>query len=224
MSDYAVECADVDLVDDREFFALASKTCSRCKCEKPLSRFGKNHRAKDGLKYACYDCTNAASAAYRAANPEREKAKKARYRAAHAPSVKAYNDEYRRVNYQKCLDLQRAWRSANPDKAKAATARWQAANKGALRRNNQNRRARKAFNGGIVSRGIEARLMGLQRGRCAACGTGLRKAGHHLDHIKPLAKRGQHADNNLQLLCPPCNMSKHARDPVDFMQSRGFLL
>jgi len=29
---------------------------------------------------------------------------------------------------------------------------------------------------------------------------------------------------NLQLLCGSCNKSKHAKDPIDFMQSRGFLL
>jgi hypothetical protein len=29
---------------------------------------------------------------------------------------------------------------------------------------------------------------------------------------------------NVQLLCPPCNLKKHAKDPIQFMQERGFLL
>jgi hypothetical protein len=28
----------------------------------------------------------------------------------------------------------------------------------------------------------------------------------------------------LQLLCRPCNLSKSARDPIEFMQERGMLL
>ena len=42
--------------------------------------------------------------------------------------------------------------------------------------------------------------------------------------IKPLARGGTNQRTNLQLLCPPCNLSKSAKDPIDFMQSRGFLL
>ena len=71
------ELIESELVDDTaQFFAPVSKICARCKCEKPISRFGKNNRAKDGLKYACYDCTNAASDAYRKKHPEIEQAKK----------------------------------------------------------------------------------------------------------------------------------------------------
>ena len=46
----------------------------------------------------------------------------------------------------------------------------------------------------------------------------------HLDHKVPLAAGGANEFGNLQLLCPRCNLAKSARDPLDFMQSRGFLL
>ena len=36
----------------------ASKVCSCCKIEKPLSEFGKNARNKDGHDYYCKDCRN----------------------------------------------------------------------------------------------------------------------------------------------------------------------
>lgn len=45
-----------------------------------------------------------------------------------------------------------------------------------------------------------------------------------MDHIMPLALGGTNTDDNIQLLCPTCNRSKHAKHPVDFMQQRGFLL
>ena len=35
---------------------------------------------------------------------------------------------------------------------------------------------------------------------------------------------GEHDDSNIQLLCPPCNSSKQAIHPIDFMQRKGFLL
>lgn len=39
-----------------------------------------------------------------------------------------------------------------------------------------------------------------------------------------VAKIGSNWPSNLQLLCQPCNSSKQDRDPVEFMQSRGFLI
>jgi len=35
---------------------------------------------------------------------------------------------------------------------------------------------------------------------------------------------GSNTDDNMQLLRKLCNLQKHAKHPVDFMQERGFLL
>lgn len=88
--------------------------------------------------------------------------------------------------------------------------------------NKQNRRT--STNGGKLSRGIVSKLMALQSGCCAACRSLLARTGHHLDHIEPLARGGKHADENMQLLCPPCNLSKNAKDPIAWAQSQGRLL
>jgi len=87
----------------------------------------------------------------------------------------------------------------------------------------QKRRARARMAGGILSRDILTRLYRLQRGKCACCGLPLGSR-YELDHISPLAKGGQHSDNNMQLLRKRCNQEKSAKHPVDFMRSRGFLL
>jgi len=123
-----------------------------------------------------------------------------------AARVKLYRQEKNpdRVRMQK-----RIYASANPDKMRVLKS---------------TQRARKRNATGIVSRDIVAKLMTLQRGQCAVCRCDLRKEKTHLDHIEPLALGGAHDDKNMQLLCKPCNLSKHAKPPIEFMQSRGFLL
>ncbi len=99
----------------------------------------------------------------------------------------------------------RAYRKANPHK---------------VREFSQRRSGRKT---GRLPRGFVAKLLALQRGRCAVCRISISKK-YHVDHITALAKGGKHAPENIQLLCPTCNLRKSAKDPIDFMQSRGFLL
>lgn len=72
--------------------------------------------------------------------------------------------------------------------------------------------------------GTLAELRRKQRGKCAVCRASLDRAGQHVDHITPIARGGTNHTSNLQLLCPRCNTSKGAKDPLVFMQARGFLL
>lgn len=72
-------------------------------------------------------------------------------------------------------------------------------------------------------RPIVNRLMVQQRGKCAVCHADI-LANFHVDHILPLALGGTHDEKNLQLLCPSCNLKKHAKHPVEFMQQQGKLL
>ena len=66
------------------------------------------------------------------------------------------------------------------------------------------------------------KLKDLQKSKCPVCKQHL--ANHHIDHIVPLSRGGTNDFGNLQLLCPACNLNKHAKDPVKFMQSKGYLL
>lgn len=77
---------------------------------------------------------------------------------------------------------------------------------------------------GITEADVQ-RIYKLQRGRCAAphCRKKLGKR-YHIDHIIPLAKGGLDDPANAQLLCPTHNHQKNSKDPIDFMQSLGFLL
>jgi 5-methylcytosine-specific restriction endonuclease McrA len=69
--------------------------------------------------------------------------------------------------------------------------------------------------------GFVKMLLMRQGHHCVGCGGRLLK--FHLDHIEPLARGGSHEPENLQLLCPPCNLRKGAKSPLAFMRECGFL-
>lgn len=85
------------------------------------------------------------------------------------------------------------------------------------------RRAQALASGGVLSVGLSAKLFKLQKGMCPCCKQPLGDD-YHMDHKMPLALGGSNTDNNMQLLRKKCNQQKNAKHPVDFMQSRGFLL
>lgn len=120
------------------------------------------------------------------------------------------------------------WQREDKEKADARMHAWRKLNPKRLNENSRrqahNRRARIREVGGRLSIGIAARLFELQRGKCA-CGCKQPLGDdYHLDHRMPLALGGANEDWNIQLLRSTCNQQKHAKHPVDFMQSRGYLL
>lgn len=110
---------------------------------------------------------------------------------------------WRRKNAARSLATGRRWRLANPDKVREIVGKRRGV--------------------GRLPRGTVARIGASQRWRCAVCRRSVRN-GYHLDHVYPLARGGRHEPGNLQLLCPHCNLTKNAKDPIAFMQSLGFLL
>lgn len=111
----------------------------------------------------------------------------------------------RRIESGKRAEETRRYRMENPHKVREFTVR---------------RWGRKF---GRLPRGTIPRLGGYQRWKCAICRTGIKRK-YHVDHIVPLALGGEHKPENIQLLCPTCNVRKSAKHPVDYMQERGFLL
>jgi 5-methylcytosine-specific restriction endonuclease McrA len=85
-----------------------------------------------------------------------------------------------------------------------------------------NRRAREKGAFGTYSSQDVARIFKEQKQRCAYCQH--RLDCYHVDHIVPLALNGSNEPSNLQILCPSCNRSKHAKHPIEFAQERGMLL
>jgi len=202
----------------------------------------------------CKACAKAGTVKWRTANPEKEKSRHIKWAADNPEKrkviVKKYNEnnveknkergaKYRAANKEKLKNKCAKWYSENTEHAKIYAAKWKSENLEKwkiymarwLKENpeyivirEQNRRARKIANGGKLSKGIRDKLFNLQRGKCA-CGCGQDLGDNfHLDHIMPLALGGANEDWNMQLLTAKCNLQKHAKHPIDFMQSRGFLI
>lgn len=184
------------------------------------------------------DKVNAETAAYRAANPEkvkaaqlaryrdnpeREKARSAAYKAANREKIQAYAVAFREANPERVLATSARWRDANRDRVREISADWRKRNPDAVRVSTQNRRALVQKDGGVLSKGLAKRLFEMQKGKCPCCKQPLGKS-YHLDHKMPLALGGTNTDDNMQLLRATCNLNKAAKHPVDFMQSRGYLI
>jgi 5-methylcytosine-specific restriction endonuclease McrA len=85
------------------------------------------------------------------------------------------------------------------------------------------RRARQIEAGGNFTADDISRIFMQQKGKCAICRCKLGDK-FHIDHIVPICAGGTSFPSNLQIACPPCNHRKSGKDPIAFMQSRGFLL
>lgn len=167
---------------------------------------------------------NASSRSWAKANPEKTKAAERKWRKANPEKAKAAKLAWEKANPQKVRAMELA-RNARRDKVaiRARVAAWQKANPDRFKTQMASLRARRRGAEGKFSGKELAELFEKQKGCCAVCKIPLPKR-YHKDHIKPLARGGSNYICNIQLLCQPCNSSKHARDPIEFMQSRGFLL
>lgn len=74
---------------------METKTCSKCKREKPLTQFSKDKSKKDGHKYVCKLCAKVRDKAYREANREKLKALSKAYYEANREKISARQKVYK---------------------------------------------------------------------------------------------------------------------------------
>ena len=186
--------------------------CKVCQCE--------TERHDDGR---CKPCKRAYLYRWRKENPAKLNAIRDKWNERNPEKIK----EAGRVLYLEKRDEKIAYAKKyyeeNKEKLAIAKAIWAKNNKDSVNASFHNRRAKKIASGGRLSNGLKSKLFLLQRGKCACCGLPLGD-NFHMDHIMPLALGGPNTDDNMQLLRQRCNNQKHSKHPVDFMQSRGFLL
>lgn len=185
----------------------------------------------------CVECRRITAKALYERDKEKRKPKHAQYRAQNKEKIAAYFKRYYKENKERRSDAYKLYRADNAEKESARhiryrienleackdrERRYREENKDKFRVKWQRRRARKAnAQGSYTAKDIE-RIATLQRNCCANCRRKLR--GFHVDHIEPLSRGGSNWPTNLQLLCPPCNLKKHAKTPERWSNEQGRLL
>lgn len=186
----------------------------------------------------CVECHRYYQRGYYKKNVESEKARtRATYKKDPERGI-AYQRDYREKNPEKIRDMGRTYYEKNSDKIrtrnqsyyernseklKALCLEWARLNPLKKRTYSSNRSARKRAAGGAHTDQDILEILKLQRHKCAYCRSGL-KDKYHVDHIWPVIRGGTNDRRNLQVLCRPCNLKKHASDPMDFARRLGNLL
>jgi len=67
------------------------------------------------------------------------------------------------------------------------------------------------------------KMLESQKCKCIYCKTNISN-NYHADHIVPVSKGGSSFIENIQLLCPTCNLRKRAKMPEDYAKEIGFLI
>lgn len=189
--------------------------------------------------YTCQECANMHKRRYRK-DPEfrkKELAYKAEYREKNRDAINEYAArrwrecekyranklEYNRRNKDKRRKQFIRYYWENRDDFLQRMKNWRDQNKGYFYQKNAERRARKLNADGFFTKKDVMDLLSKQRHKCANCKKCVKRS-YHVDHIYPLSKGGSNWPENLQILCPRCNRSKHAKDPIEWAQMNGRLL
>lgn len=205
---------------------LPLRRCTHCKRTPEEVEFRRDKRVKrDGLNASCAPCATAYSRRYyaakgeqvRADNNKRYHARKDRYlaqqrqaRLANLDVVRA-RDRARSAGDPVRIARSRRWRLDNLDRYRAVSAAWYQANKDRAVTYATRRRMRKRGSTGRIERISPRAVWARDRGICQLCARPVSLREMEVDHIKPLARGGEHTFSNVWASHRPCNRRKHSK-------------
>jgi 5-methylcytosine-specific restriction endonuclease McrA len=185
---------------------------------KPLTPEQREYKRQRDREYCRKNAekAKARAAAWVKANPQRARESHRAY--ALGPKREELREkrrEYAAAHSKELVAKAAAWAATHPERTREL--KLQAAHK---------RRARKLAAPGQHTHADILRLFERQHGHCVACNSALVKTGkgkYHVDHIMPLTRGGSDGPENLQLLCPHCNLRKNAKTPEQWAKEQGKL-
>jgi 5-methylcytosine-specific restriction endonuclease McrA len=165
------------------------------------------------------------------ANAPRLKEKQSRWYYSNPDTVIAYRENnkeqisdknrlWKKNNRVYVIQYNLNWRKNNADHVKKYSREYDKMNPERKRLSEAKRRALKmgCTTHMIVSANELKKIYKRQQGKCMYCGKRLRGRLYHIDHIVPLSRGGIHSVENMQLTCPQCNISKHARTHEEYLE------
>jgi len=201
---YCVECDNVRIKKEREI----------------RNHRQRKYREKDKDRYKAYRIKHResgliATKRWRANNLLAVREKKRIWRANNPSAVK----EQKRRDYEK-----------NKDKRISSVNKWASKNKDKCIGYRRNTKARRRKASGKHTQDDVLLILKLQNNKCVYCRRKIsfdpnaEELKVHVDHIMPIALGGSNNKSNLQCLCPSCNISKNATDPIIWARRMGNLL
>jgi 5-methylcytosine-specific restriction endonuclease McrA len=180
-----------------ELRSVASGRC--CECDKIKSRDRRNENPEKTKEVqARFEATT------RKNKSDEYKAERNRQKREYGERRKEYFRELKRKNYAdnkvEILKNMKLWRSENKEIVKILNADYRGRRRGAE---------------GRILITVVRSLKEDQEHRCKHCSTCI-KDKYHIDHNIPLSRGGSNKKENLQLLCPPCNLRKGALTQDEF--------
>jgi 5-methylcytosine-specific restriction enzyme A len=201
--------------------------CLGCGDAKPAEAFALNRKNATGRNGQCRDCRHAFYEANRTRIRDKAKRRRqenrdglrAKARAAWSAKLAAMSPEERQAWRQKEVERKKAYIEAHPERhrenARRASARWREAHPEEAKAVDQAARVRREqrllVNGGDFT-GAEWRALKQTQGfACLACGRKEPEIRLSVDHVVPVSKGGSNDISNIQAICLPCNLRKHAK-------------
>ena len=216
---------------------MTTKICTKCNYEKDLIEFGNLSTTKDGKQFRCKECRNlsARESTQRGDSNHKEVLKKsyqkhkekrikekAEYRESNRKLLADKQKEYYRENKEECIEYQKKYRAYNKERIRDYWKMYRATEQGkTVKRNSNHKRRTLTKNGDVTVQQLKE--LYLTAKNCYWCNTKLNKNNTHLDHLMPLSKGGEHTLSNLVISCRKCNLSKNAKDPIEFANKLGRL-
>lgn len=126
--------------------------------------------------------------------------------------------EYVKNNTEKITLGQRDWYLRNRELKIEKSCKYVKENKIKHTLYNQKRRGvKKSTSDGSVTECSILNMLSSQNEKCIFC-KDIISHNFHIDHIIPLCKNGFHSIDNMQLLCPTCNLSKGKKNNEEFIK------
>lgn len=184
------------------------KLCTGCNQWKDFSMFNARNKGSDELDVPllqkdCKECGKKADRDYKESNREKLREYK---RALYWMNPERYRNIKRMMSDEQRIlknKKQREYAIKNKDKV----LMW-----------NKLRVHRLRANGHIISRHEIGMLLCIQDARCVYCQKLFNDNKYHIDHKIAISKGGNNDIDNIQLLCPTCNMKKSVTSHHDYIK------